>query len=600
MDSLVEENSQIEQKEEVVTEEDLIDTLLTEDTQTLLFDYYINTLFNKDTKFTEGLSKQDYDIILSSLDAEGQEIFHSLNICNCKYDPKSKASKKVIHYEELEKVMTNFLKWKGDKEKKYKENPDKKEFAAIYMHAYPMIRRNLKFDINSITFKEVINNKQIGDYKVDKLNENDKNLIFFVSFKLNGKTHKFDKIKQLLEQFDQENLKKFWNYFKLSYFIFCVEEEKDILTEYNIFPEWLRQAMNSNPHCKFIFFVDPQGEDPNQTMNIFKTSEFEKDYYFMLNPQNLVYKADSMLCSGDIVENYIRRKEENIKKYTDEEKFKALYDFYNFVENIKNYKYNFFFAYQLEVCLKYNQDDRLSLNYVNFSHLIAELRTKEYEILKKCEDIFKPDMCELTLIETFDIPIDFTLNNCIKCKRNIQENEEMYYCYKCKEKYCTKCVMNNFNDPKNKGLKQFIDPKHNLLFFKTRNVEHFKNIEKFKLGNDSFANCKDETKLGNHSMLCNGCGQLNNYIKPRFLCLSCKPGIKQDDGFADYCIDCIGHMSNNDKEGKRMQNEESDLFNQESRFFYEDKTKIKHDHSTHVYLMIALEYKISTNPYYDF
>ena len=99
MDSLVEENSQIEQKEEVVTEEDLIDTLLTEDTQTLLFDYYINTLFNKDTKFTEGLSKQDYDIILSSLDAEGQEIFHSLNICNCKYDPKSKASKKVIHYE---------------------------------------------------------------------------------------------------------------------------------------------------------------------------------------------------------------------------------------------------------------------------------------------------------------------------------------------------------------------------------------------------------------------------------------------------------------------------------------------------------------------
>ena len=82
-----------------------------------------------------------------------------------------------------------------------------------------------------------------------------------------------------------------------------------------------------------------------------------------------------MLCSGDIVENHIRRKED-VKEYTEEQKIQALYDFYNFVENIQNYKYNFFFAYQLEVCLKYNKDDRLTLSYVNFSHLIGEMRTK--------------------------------------------------------------------------------------------------------------------------------------------------------------------------------------------------------------------------------
>ena len=92
MDSKAEEQSQEIEK---ITEVDLIDKLLTDDTQARLYDYFINTLFKENTKFTEGLTKQDYDIILSSLDADKQEIFHSLNICNCKYDPASTASKKV-------------------------------------------------------------------------------------------------------------------------------------------------------------------------------------------------------------------------------------------------------------------------------------------------------------------------------------------------------------------------------------------------------------------------------------------------------------------------------------------------------------------------
>ena len=77
---------------------DIIDKLLSEETQGFLIDYYTNTLFKEDTNFTNGLKFQDYDIVLSSSDAEGLEIFHSLNICNCKYDPNTPAIKKVIHY----------------------------------------------------------------------------------------------------------------------------------------------------------------------------------------------------------------------------------------------------------------------------------------------------------------------------------------------------------------------------------------------------------------------------------------------------------------------------------------------------------------------
>ena len=217
---------------------DLIDKLIPIEYQAILTDYYINTLFKPDIEFTKGLTKQDYDIILSSLDAEDQEIFHSLNICNCKYDPNTPASKKIIHYEQLEKIMTNFLKFKNEREAKYKENPSHDEFAAIYMHAYPMLRQNLQFDINSITFKEVKKNNETNkyeviDHKIEKLKPEDKDLIYFVSFKLNGKNHKWGKIEQLLEQFEQNNLKEFWNIFKQAYFIFCIDEEKNILKKSN-------------------------------------------------------------------------------------------------------------------------------------------------------------------------------------------------------------------------------------------------------------------------------------------------------------------------------------------------------------------------------
>ena len=605
----MEESSQREEESSQYVE-NLIDKLLGDETQAFLSDYYLNTLFKNDTLFTKGLTMSDYDIVLSSSDAEENEIFHSLNICNCKYDPNTTSSKKVIHYEHLEKIMENFLKWKNDKEKEYKLKRNIKNFAQIFMHAYPMIRKNLQFDISTITFKEVKKNEnkknEVVDFKIEQSKSEDKDSIYFCSFKLNGKEHKFGKIKQLLEQFSNETFKQFWEFYKLAYFIFCVEDESSILREYSLFPEWLKKYLEEktyDKYAKFIFYVDPPGEDPQQVMNIFKMSEFEKDYYFMINPKNVVYRADSMLCSGDIVENSIRRKnKEKNNKITEDQLKQALSDFYDFVFNIRKYKYNFSFGYQFEVCLKYNINNNLILSYVNFSHLIAELRTKEYELIKKCADVFNPDILELSEIKSKDIPIDFKENKCKVCNKNIEDNEPMYYCYKCVTKYCEKCVMDVFNKPENKGLKQFIDPKHLLLYFKTRDPEQFKNIELYKLGKDSFSHCTDESKLGSHSFRCNGCSAGENYIKPRYLCLNCRPGLLQDDGFCDFCVDCVHKMNKGDEQAKKIESTgEFILYNQETRFFYEDKTTMKHDHSKHIYLMIPLEFKEKNeNSYYDF
>lgn len=599
--------SKMEEENSQMIENNIIDKLLTDEIQGLLIDYYENTLFKEDTAFTKGLEYPDFDIVLSSSDAEGLEIFHSLNICNCKYDPKSTATKKVIHFEDLDKIMQNFLKWKEKKEKEFKEKPNIKEFAAIFMHAYPMVRKNLQIDISTITFKQVKKNEEnkneIVDFKMEQFKPDDKDIVYFVSFKLNQKKHKFGKIEQLLDQFKQEELKDFWNYYQKAYFIFCIEDEKLILSEYELFPDFLKKANEGNdPHAQFIFYVDPPGESPDQVMNIFKMSEFEKDYYFMMGPSNVIERSDSMLCSGDVVENAIKRKKaEQNKKIKEENINKALSTFYDFVSNIQKYKYNFFISYQLEVCLKFNKDQNLILSYVNFSHFIAEVRTNEYKKLKESMDIFKPDIYELQEIETYDIPIDFNQNMCIKCKKIIPDNEPMYYCYKCKEKYCTECVLKVVNDENNKGIKKFIDPKHNLLYFKTRNPENFKIIDKYKLGKDNFASCTDDSKLGAHRFACNGCSVSENYVKPRYLCLTCRPGLMQDNGFNDFCIDCIDHMNKDDAKGKQVQNDEYELYSKETRFFYEDKTKAKHDHNNHIYLMIPLEFKgNSDNGYYDY
>ena len=322
--------------------EDIIDKLLSDEVQAFLTDYFINTLFKKETAFTKGLTFPDFDIVLSSADAEGQEIFHSLNICNCKYDPKSTPTKKIIHFDDLEKIMQNFLKWKEQKEEAYKKEPNIKDFAAIFLHAYPMVRKNLQFDISTIVFKQVkksIDNKnELKDFQMKQLKPGDKDVIFFVSFKLDQKKHKFGKISQLLDQFKQEGLKDFWNFYQKAYFIFCVEEEKMILSEYELFPDWLKKANEENTYAEFIFYVDPPGESPDQVMNIFKMSEFEKDYYFMLSPNNIVERCDSMLCSGDIVENTIKRKKaEQKQNIKDEDINKALSNFYDFVSNIKKF-----------------------------------------------------------------------------------------------------------------------------------------------------------------------------------------------------------------------------------------------------------------------
>ena len=587
-----------------IDEQKIIDIIIPKECQEFLQKYCIKDLFGEDKVFTKGLTPQDYDIILSTSEAEDTDIFHSLYICNTKFDPETAPSRKVIIFEDLETIMIPFIDYQKEAEKYFNE-------AAISV--YPKIRRNLRFDITSLNYK-IVKNEEGGkivlqDYKMEHKDNNpdNKDILCICTFKLDGKDHKYGKIIQLLEQFNE--FPAFFDDHRIAYIIFCVENEEMILNGYEKFPDKMKTCNEKYENVRLIFYLKPSGEDNKEILNMYAYNDIGKNYYFHMNSNHVIYRADNMLCSGDIIENSIKRKkkekEENEKNKklnkTQEqlinERNEAFFTFYNFLKNIKDYKYALYMNFQFEICLRFNEENKLTINYIDFSLIIAELRNREYNIIKKCAEILNPDFLDIEEIPTIDIDIDFTDNKCNKCNKNIQDNEAMYYCYKCKIKYCRNCVKANFYSKVGKA--KFIDEKHNILYFKTRDIQRFKNIDRHKLGNDLFASCNEDKKLVDHSATCNGC---KNGIKksPRYLCLNCRPGKIYEDGYIDYCDDCVEHMMKGDEEGKEIQLSEQQLYNEQTRLLHGANETYRHENDNHVYLMIALQYNNNEDPYYNF
>ena len=150
-----------------------------------------------------------------------------------------------------------------------------------------------------------------------------------------------------------------------------------------------------------------------------------------------------------------------------------------------------------------------------------------------------------------DIDIDFENMECEKCKNIIKEDDYLYYCYTCKVKYCYNCVQEQLKKEKKKD--KYIDKKHNLIFFKTKDKNNFKEIEETKLGKNKFVETEEEDLVSWSSTRCNGCGSgLNNGMQ-RYLCLSCKKGRRQSGGYIDFCSKCINKMCNNKNDKEQIE-----------------------------------------------
>ena len=589
------------QKTSAELEQEIIDKILLKDELgALIQDLIFNTLLSKENKLSQGMSAKDFDIIFSTFEAINTEILHTLTICPNRYDPNSK----FCQFPKKEEV-----KFTEEKYDKYNDQI-KKYYKSFKIMLTPRIRKNLIFNIASFNFKMMINN-EVKDYKMEH-NSKDKDILCLISHKLKlklkdpKKPHKYGKIIQILEQAKEKELAAFWDYYEMIYIIFCVPTESKMKEEYDKFPKKMKEIDKNFKNIKLLFYIEQninKDRDQNSKLrNIFVYNNYGKNYFFLMNPENQIYLSDNMLFSGDIIENAIAMKKKNdILKKGDQETIKkeqlqAFIDLYNFYENLNKLKYALYFGCEFEICLKFNTEkNSFFISYIDFYKIAADLRPPEVFKVQELTRILKfEDMEDVREIEITDIPVDFKVNKCKICGKDIKEGEPMYYCYKCntKDKYCSQCVMEHYNNKDNKGIQKFIDREHNLLFFKTRNLESFKTIDKFKLGNDIFNKERDENKFENYQRLCCGCKR-KFMDSPRYVCLNCNKGSLIYGRFHEYCKTCIDHMMKGDEEGKKMQGPDTAerIYGYETRTLLTNNESYTHKNDEHVYIMIALEVK---------
>jgi hypothetical protein len=578
-------------------EHQIIDNiLLKDDLGNSIQDLLLNNLLSKENKLREGMTTEDFDIIFSTQEAINKEILHTLIVVPNKYDQKTK------YCQLLKKEEVKFTEDKYDEFNKLVKN----HYKSFKIMLTPRIRRNLRFDFTVLKYKIIIDGKT-ENYQF-KHESKDKDILCLISHKLKKdpkNPHKFGKQLQILEQLQDPNLREFWDYYQVVYMIFCVQNEERMKTEYEKFPKEMKEVHKNFKNVKIIFFLDQELNrdiDANQPKlrNIFLYNNYGKNYFFLMDPEYKIYRSDNMLFSGDIVEEAIankKKEKENKTKDQEElkrERYKAFLDLYDFYTKLTDFKYALYFSAEFEICLKYNEAKKsFFISYIDFYKIAADLRPDEYKKVRDWTKILKPeDVEDVREIELFDIPVDFTNNKCKVCKKEIGKDEPMYYCYKCaaKDKYCHDCVIKHYRNKDNIGKKKFIDPEHNLLFFKTRNENSFKQIDKFKLGTDLFKQYDDEKQFENFQRLCYGCKRKFNE-SPRYICLNCNKGTLIYGRYHDYCINCIEHMMKNDEEGKKIQDIQERIYGYETRTLLTNNEVYKHSNDEHVYLMIALEIK---------
>ena len=547
---------------------------------------YISTIINNKNDINKNIKEEDLDIILSSGDGRKKLISH-LTINNIKFDSETYSKRNKEKFIELKNIVDV-----SDEEGINLED----EFEKINFNFIPKLEKGIKLDLSFCDFYifKHFENEKIFDKNFFKENNDNKDILCIYCRKLDGKQHKLKKIKELINAIYEEN--NFFEKIRKVLLIFEVKSKQDMGEEYDErLPFEIREV--NEKYFNLLFTIKKESDD-NSPYEIFSDVHKRKTIYFILDKNNYIKKIKPFYGYENVLEDVNECSNIDVSFNEDEynKKIESFYKFYDFLRNIKEVKYNFYLSYNFDLILTYDKiQNKLLIKNIKIQRLNYEFLHDEYIKLKEIANIFKPQIEEDKEVECINIDIDFINMECIKCGKLINEDEELFYCYVCKDKYCFKCVSNHLEN--NSGKDRFIDQKHNLLFFKTRNKNNFKNIEKYKLGKNSFVNSKELDRF--KYAKCNGCG--NKFSKSaRYICLKCNPGRKPDDGYNDYCQNCIEHMINDDNDGQEIQKNRYNVYDRDFFLLNGENYYISHDHKNHIYLMVALSSDDQDYPYYDY
>ena len=527
------------------------------------------------------------DIFSTSEKSIINKIYYSMIIKNNNYNPKFDLKKNIPIYE---KMRTFFYQLKDECNNKINDNE-----ISIKVDFLPFIQSKMLIDFNFFNFF-YYNGKIFHKFIIKPNNDDDfkdnKSKLFIY----------FDGIENETKAFNLENdlnkitsIKNIWKIFSYIYIIIPVSNKNKAIEIHNNLPIFFKMKKDENFKVSVIYLSDDinDGAAINIFFNFYKTKN--KNYFFILN-NNIVYKIKEYSVMLKELNNYIdlvygkndpvQFKENQIymQKMNDLKLFMFLT---NFINDLSNLRYIFDFYYNINFSMILSDSNhKFKLDTIERVEIGGSLKTEEYNKFKKYFDNINNDnfIFKLKEIKTININIDFPANiYCKVCKNIIPNDKELYYCYFCKDFYCYKCVKDNFESKS--GKEKFIDQKHNLLFFKNRNKNLFLNIEEHKLGKNTFTTIQSFKSY--HSASCDGCSSSFDG-SPRYICITCKPGLYLSGGYNDYCDVCIEHMMKNDDAGKKMQKDIKTI-NYNSNFVSNHILRNIHNHENHIYLMVALE-----------
>ena len=493
-------------------------------------------------------------------------------------------------------------------------------FQKIILNISPVIKKGIIIDISLFPFSTYNNeNKKIEQFQFKKnINIDNKLKLFIYILKIDEKT--IEKVDKIID-----NLKKIsniWDYIGNIYVIFQLntneQQINNLTSNEKINKYFYIDNSNNDKKIYYLFNVAKSYEDNNNIINIFQrktNNKNDENYYFILDKNNKVIELKNLNSMIDklyhLLFNLKENKNKNIyflkQKEIKKKKLEKMKELIYFISNLKNLNYFFDINFYISVIFSISDDlTEIKLKKINSVRVDGEFIKKEHKYLLDLFNCIRKKSCIFNAIEiqTLDIDIDFTNMKCNKCSKMIPNDVYLYYCYLCKKKYCFECVQEQL---KNKGIEKYIDRKHNLIFFKTRDKKQFKEIDKSKLGKNKFVEIIDDNDFDNkHNATCCGC-QGNFLGTERYICLKCKRGILLGNGFIDYCGKCIEKMcSNNIEEKEKLETKANGtiLNSINNKFTRSHKIIVKHSHDEHIYLMLPLQIKHSEDdnppPYFYF
>ena len=547
---------------------------------------YISTIINNKNEINKNLKEEDLDIIISSGNGR-KKLLSSLTITNIKFDPDTYSKKNIDKFIELKNIVDL-----SDEEGINLED----EFEKIKFNFIPKLEKGIKFDLSFLDlyiFKH-FEKEKIFDKKFFNTQDDNRDLLCIYCRKLDGNTHKFNKIKVLIEKIGEDE--DFFKKIRKVLLIFEVKSKEDMGEECDERLPFQIKELNDK-YFNLLFNIK-KFDDENSPSQIFTDFHKRKTIYFILDKNNYIKRIKPFYGYDSVMDdvNEFSKLDFTFKQEEYDKKLDTFFDFFNFLKNIKEVKYNFYLSYNFELILNYDKiKNALLIKNIIFYRLNAEFLPDEYKLLNTISEIMKPNNNELKEIKYAKIEVDFSSMSCIKCGYNFSSNEELFYCYECNDKYCFKCVTEHLEN--NSGKDKFIDQKHNLLFFKTRDKKNFEKIEEYKLGKNTFVTSESLDRF--KYVKCNGCG--NRFSKSaRYICLSCHPGRKPDGGYNDYCQNCIVHMMNEDEEGIDIQKNRDNVYDRNFFLLADENCYMSHNHNTHIYLMVPLSSDDQNDAYWEY